>query len=157
MYHAEKTRMPSLFLSIDVEKVFDRVHWWYMSVVLSKFGFQGPILSATLALYSVPMTQVYTFGFLSKPFYISNGTQQGCPLSPTIFNLMTEPLAVMIYSHPLITGFRFNSRSHVINLFADNIILMLTDPLNYLPQAHQILEILVQIHTTRSILPSPSY
>lgn len=85
IHHAEQTRTPSLLLSIDTEKAFDRVHWQNMSSVLFKFGFQGTILSAILALYSQPSAYVYTSGLLSKPFTISHGTQQGCPLSPSIF------------------------------------------------------------------------
>lgn len=110
-----------------------------LTIVLSKYGFQGSILSAILALYSSPMAHVYMSVFLSKAFNISNGTRQGCPLSPTIFNLMIEPLSEMIRSHHYITDIKFNSRSHVTNLFADNVILKLTDPLTSLPHAHQVL------------------
>lgn len=45
------------------------------------------ILSAILALYLSPFAQVYTCSLLAKQFCIMKGTQQGCPLSPTIFNL----------------------------------------------------------------------
>lgn len=57
--YAEKTQTSSLLLSIDAGKVFDRVYWHYMSIVLSKFGFQG---TAILPLYLTPSTQVYTSG-----------------------------------------------------------------------------------------------
>lgn len=52
---------------------------------------------------------------------------------------MIVPLAEMIYSHSLITGFEFNSKPHVINLFADNVILILTNSLTSLPHTHQVL------------------
>lgn len=110
VHHAEGTRTPSLLLSIDAEKAFYRAHWQYISMVLSKFGFQGPILSSILALYSSPTARVYTSGFLSKPFSISNGTRQGFPLSSSIFNPMIEPLVETSGSHSLTTGFKFNFR-----------------------------------------------
>lgn len=93
VHAAGRRQRPSLLLSIDEEKVFGRVHWTYMSLVLHRFGFQRTILSATLALYASPLSQVYTEGMLSKSFSISNGTKQGCPLSPTILILLIEWLA----------------------------------------------------------------
>lgn len=95
-------------------------------------------LSAILALYSGPSAQVYTSGLLSKKFSISNATRQGCPVSPSIFNLIIETLAEAIRANPLISGFRLCGTHHVINLFTDDVIL-LTNPLVSLPAAHQVL------------------
>lgn len=107
VYFAEHSWMPSLLLSIDTEKAFNWVHWGYMSHVPYKVGFQGIIFSAVMALYSSPLAQVYTASLLSTLFAISNGTRQGCQLSPMIFNLMIEPLMERIWSLPLVTGFIF--------------------------------------------------
>lgn len=127
IHHAGITRMPSLLLSVDAEKAFNRVNWLYMYMVLQKFGFQDSIF-AILALYATPSAQINTTGLLSKPFAMSNTTRQGCPLSPTIFNLMIEPLTEKIRSHPAITGFTFRDSVHKINLFAGDIVLFLTKP-----------------------------
>lgn len=137
IHHIEHRKTPSLLLSIDTEKAFDRVHWKYMSMTLSKFGFCGHIMNAVLALYSCPSAQVYTSSMLCTPFQITNG----CPLSSTIFNLMIEPLAEAIRTHASITGFHFGSTSHVINLFADDVVLLLTNPLTSLHMAHDILKL----------------
>lgn len=110
-----------------------------MTHTLQKFGFTGPILSAILALYSSPCAQVYTSNMLSNPFAITNDTRQGCPLSPSIFNLLIEPLAEKIRTHPKITGYSIQNQSHNINLFADDIILFLTSPKTSLPHAHETL------------------
>lgn len=110
-----------------------------MSMALSKFGFCGHILKAVLALYSCPAAQVFTTGMLSTPFCITNGTRQGCPPSLTIFNLMIEPLVEAIRTQTTISGFQFGSKPHVINLFADDVILLLTNPLTSLPPVHELL------------------
>lgn len=109
-------KTPSLLLALDAEKAFNRVDWEYLSQTLTAFGFRGPILSDILALYTSPSAQVYTSGALSARFNISNGTCQGCPLSPLIFNLLIEPLAVMICFNPDISGFRVGGTQHKINL-----------------------------------------
>lgn len=70
----KKKRTPYLLLSVIAEKAFNSVHWLFISMVLQKFGFQGTILSAILALYSTPSAKVNASGPLSKSFAISNST-----------------------------------------------------------------------------------
>lgn len=138
-------KRPSLLLALDAEKAFDRIHWQYLTQVLSRFGFSGTILSAILALYSKPSAQVLTSGKLSKPFNITNGTRQGCPLSPLIFNLLMEPLAIYIRTHPDITGFPISNSIHKISLFADDIIMILTNVETSLASVHEALDMFNKI------------
>lgn len=77
---------------------------------------------------------------MSYPFYITNRTRQGCPLSPLIFKLLTEPLASFVRVHPDIHGVILGNKSHVINLFADDIILMLSDVKSSLPAVYNVLQ-----------------
>lgn len=87
---AGKHKTPSLFLALDAEKAFDRIHWQFLSQVLGKYAFRGPTYSAIMVLYTHPSAQVFTSGALSTPSTITNGTRQGCPLSPLIFFLFTN-------------------------------------------------------------------
>lgn len=114
-----KNQTPSLLLALDAEKAFNRVHWLYLTHILDKFGFTGHLLSAILALYTSPSARMYTSGMLSKPFGITNGTRQGCPLSRLILNLLMELLAASIRQSPEIQGFMINNKKHVISLFVD--------------------------------------
>lgn len=91
-------------MTLDGEKALDCMHRGYLEAVLKKFGFIGPILSAVLALYTYPSGKVFTSGALSSEFVITNGTGQGCPLSPLIFALLMEPLAHTIRTAPKVTG-----------------------------------------------------
>lgn len=139
IHHAESTGTPSLLLSLDAEKAFDRVHWKYLELVLQKFGFRDHILRAILAMYTTPSAQVFTEGMLSKPFPITNGTRQGCPLSPLIFNLLMEPLAQHIRSNTTISGIQIGPVTHKISLFADDVILILTNPTTSLAEVQTTL------------------
>lgn len=84
-------------------------------------------------LNSVPMlTCVYSQKCLQC-------TRQGCPLSPLIFNLIMEPLAEHIRLHRNITGFKIGHIEHKINLFADDVVMMLTNPISSLASVQDVL------------------
>lgn len=73
LHFAEVTKEPSVFLALDAEKAFDRVHWGYLSRTLHKFGISGMIHSAIMSLYSSPSARVCTSSLLWDPFAFSNG------------------------------------------------------------------------------------
>lgn len=125
---ARNSGMSSLLLSLDAEKSFDRVHWGYLRALLAKFSFSDRTLSAIMAFYLVPSVDVYVAEMLSSPFCITNGTRQGCPLSPLIFDLAMEPLEEHVRASNLISGFYVENTELKISLFADNVIFMLTNP-----------------------------
>lgn len=104
---------------------------------LTPFLLQNPFLphgkGDSLSLYSSPLARVLSDGTLSKPFDITNGTRQGCLLSFIIFALLIEPLDTKIRENPLISGIPFGDTDHKMCLFADYIILMVTNPTQSLP------------------------
>lgn len=51
---------------------------------------------------------------LSPAFSLSNGTRQGCPLSPLILVLALEPLLCRIRSHPDARGLRSLNTHHKV-------------------------------------------
>lgn len=86
-------------------------------------------------LYSNPLARVTTVGIISDTFCIKRGTKQGCPLSPLLFNLSIEPLAQFIRQCKNITPIQLGSSVHSISLYADDILLFLSDLQNSLPNA----------------------
>uniref|UniRef100_A0AAR2IWT2 Reverse transcriptase domain-containing protein n=1 Tax=Pygocentrus nattereri TaxID=42514 RepID=A0AAR2IWT2_PYGNA len=66
------------------------------------------------------------------------GTRQGCPLSPSLFALMIEPLAV-IRSDSTIKGIRRGESEHKMSLYADDTLLNGSEPLKTLPQILSLL------------------
>lgn len=82
---------------------------------------------------------------LSKTFSITNGNQQGCPLSPPIFNLFIEPLTKTIWSNPDISEFTFRAWQDKINLLSYDVIIMLTKPATYLKVSQNALTIFSDI------------
>lgn len=91
----------------------------------------GPgFLKAIKMLYSNPKTQLFVNGIRSDDFTLSQGTHQGCPLSPLLFVISLEPLAVAIRHDVNIKGIRIAEREHKLNLFADDMVLFVSQPLS---------------------------
>lgn len=61
----------------------------------------------------------------SPRFPLQRSVQQGCPLSPALFAIAIEPLALSIRHHTDITGLEVGGREALISLYADDIILYL--------------------------------
>lgn len=54
--------------------------------------------------------------------------RQGCPLSPLIFAMMIESLAIAIWGNPDIKHVHFGQSIHKCALFADDLLLFVTSP-----------------------------
>lgn len=133
---ANKRQIPAVLVGLDAEKAFDRVDWAFLFNTLQAFGFSPVFLRMLRANYSLPSSRVIVNGTLSQPFPHSRGTRQCCPLSPLLFALSIEPLAIAIRTNPAISGIPFAREQHKITLFADDILLSLTNPESSLPALH---------------------
>uniref|UniRef100_A0A8C5PIJ7 Reverse transcriptase domain-containing protein n=1 Tax=Leptobrachium leishanense TaxID=445787 RepID=A0A8C5PIJ7_9ANUR len=130
---AKRNRSPFLLLSTDAEKAFDRVLWPYLMQVLQKFGLGKGFLSWISALYTAPTARVRVNGALTQSFPISNGTRQGCPLSPLLFALSLEPLLASIRTNEGIEGLQGKAHCHKVAAYADDLMFLLTNPVKSLP------------------------
>ena len=63
-----------------------------------------------------------------KAIPLKSGTRQGCPLSPYLFNIVLEVLAIAIRQHKGIKGIRIGKDEVKLSLFADDMIVYIRDP-----------------------------
>ena len=127
-------------LSLDLQKAFDSVSWPYLFNLLETWGFGPRFLGIIRALYANPRALVRINGHYSKPIEIRRGTRQGCPLSPLVFAVAIETLAIAIRQNPNISGVQCGDQTHKCALFADDILLFLTSPVTTLPNLCHILD-----------------
>ena len=97
----DKNRM---IISIEAEKVFDKIQHPLMIKTLQKSGIEGTYLNKIKAIYVKPTAKIILNGEKLKAFPIKSGTRQGCPLSPLLFNILLEVLATAIREEKEIKG-----------------------------------------------------
>ena len=85
-----------MIISIDAEKAFDKIQHPFMKKTLQKAGIEGTYLNKIKAIYDKPIANIILNGEKMKAFPLKSGTRQGCPLSPLLFNIVLEVLAMAI-------------------------------------------------------------
>ena len=88
-----------MIISLDAEKAFDKIQHPFMIKVLEGLGIRGSYLNIIKAIYSKPTANIKLNGEKLKAFPVKSGTRQGCPLSPYLFNIVLEVLAIAIRQH----------------------------------------------------------
>ena len=93
-----------MIISIDAEKAFDKIQHPFMIKTLQKVGIEGIYLNIIKVIYDKPTANIVLNGEKLKPFPLISGTRQGCPLSPILFNVVLEVLAIAIREEKEIKG-----------------------------------------------------
>lgn len=126
--HTVKCQNEMVLISLDAEKAFDRVNWVFLYRVLQKFEFHSSFIKVVQALYGCPKAKIKVNGALSKSFLLERGCRQGCPTSPLFFALFIEALSQGITQTHNITGVNLLGQEHKISLFADDVLIYLSNP-----------------------------
>ena len=85
-----------MIISIHAEKAFDKFQHPFMIKTLQKVGIEGTYLNIIKAIYDKPTANIILNGEKLKAFPLRSGTRQGCPLSPLLFDIILEVLAMSI-------------------------------------------------------------
>ena len=118
-------KIPGLLMMIVFEKAFDTLSFDFINKTFKYFNF-GPMIIKWISLfYKDAQTAVQMNGFLSDFFKIERGCRQGDPVSPYIFILCAEILAIKIRNNPDVKGINVNGTEYKISQFADDTSLLL--------------------------------
>ena len=93
-----------MIISIDAEKVIDKIQHPLMIKTLQKMGIEGTYLDMVKAMHDKPTANIILNSEKLKAFPLRSEIRQGCPLSPLVFNIVLEVLATAIKEEKEIKG-----------------------------------------------------
>ena len=82
-----------MIISIDAEKIFNKIQHTLMNKTLQKMGIEGTYLNIVKAIYDKPIANIILNGEKLKAFPLRSGT---CSLSRLLFKIVLEVLATAI-------------------------------------------------------------
>ncbi len=121
--HVEDEDSDAYFLYLDMEKAFDRCSWEFLIKAMKEIGLDDGFINFITLAYSTsspPQRQIYVNGYLGPEFALGSGVAQGCPISPLLFLLITEPMSRLMKNKSEIQGVTINGIRHVMSQFADD-------------------------------------
>ena len=98
--YADAKKLPGILLFIDFRKAFDTIEWNF----IHKCNFGPNIRKWISILYNNVESGMLNAGFMTNYLQVSRGVRQGCPLSPLLFVLSVELLALKIRQDQLCRG-----------------------------------------------------
>ena len=112
--------IPGAILLLDIEKAFDSVSHDFLFQVLKHFNFGDQFISWIKTIYSCRKSYVINNGFLTDPIEMAKGIFQGCPVSPYLFLLIIETMAISVRQNKNIKGIPVEGCELKISLLADD-------------------------------------
>ena len=105
-----------IIIILDAEKDFDKIQHPFMIKSLQKAGIEGTYVHTVKAFYDKQTVNIVLNGEKYKAFPLKSGTRQGCPLSPLLFNIILEVLAMAIREEKEIKGIQIVKEVNPIKL-----------------------------------------
>jgi len=118
----KKARLSTFCAFIDFKKAYDFVSRNILWQQLMSIGVNGRIFKAVTSLYSSVSACVRVNGHLTDWFEVGAGLRQGCPLSPLLFNLFINDLALKLKA--VGKGITIGNENVCTLLYADDIVLV---------------------------------
>ena len=120
-----------IMTAIDFEKAFDSLNWNFLLKSLEFFGFGESFLGWIRTFYKNISSCVINNGFSTPFFNLKRGVRQGDPLSPSLFIMVLELLALSIRNNDQIKGIAVDGSEIKLVIFADDMTSFVRDELSH--------------------------
>ena len=120
-----------IMTAIDFEKAFDSLNWNFLHRSLEFFGFGESFLWWIKTFYNSISSCVINNGFSTPTFNVKRGVRQGDPLSPSLFIIVLELLALSIHNNDQIKGIAVDGSEIKLVIFADDMTSFVRDKLSH--------------------------
>ena len=122
-----KENIPGLMIFIDFRKAFDTLEWSFLFNCLDSFNFGNEFKRWISTFYKNIQSCVINNGLSSEYFNLTRGVRQGDPLSPYLFLLAVETLAIAIRENEEIKGIVIDKQETKLLQYADDTTAVLSD------------------------------
>ncbi|KAL2635505.1 hypothetical protein R1flu_006984 [Riccia fluitans] len=121
---ATARKEPAIFCKLDFVKAFDRINHFFLWATMQRMGFDPAVIDLTRALVSAGHAKVHINGCFTKSLKLERGVRQGCPISPLLFAISTQPLMLLLKKgerEGILTGVNVPKGKTLLHrLFADD-------------------------------------
>ena len=123
MIHDASRNLKSLYITtIDFSDAFGSVPQELIKKNLMSLGFGKSFVKSIIDSYVGTKTRICCGGQKSDDVFLRKGVKQGCPLSPTLFNICIESLVKRL-SLMKNDGYHWFGRSTSVQAYADDVII----------------------------------
>jgi transcription initiation factor TFIIIB Brf1 subunit/transcription initiation factor TFIIB len=138
-------------LFIDYEKAFDNIQRQVLFNILKSRHTPDTMLKAVVDIYTQNEILIKFNNKVSKQTEINKRVRQGCPLSPTLFNIYLDEL-ITKWQKQGITGIKLSKNWQLSTLlFADDEVIIVETEDNLQKAAHKLNQIITEHGLTISV------
>ena len=119
--YAKNRNRVGLLLLIDFEKAFDSISHSFIIKSLSFFGFGYSFIKWINLILNDVYSCINHCGNISERFKVGRSCRQGDPISPYLFIICVEILALKIRKDDKIKGFNLGNFEQKLDFYADDL------------------------------------
>ena len=119
--YAKNRKKTALLLLIDFEKAFDSISHSFIMKTLDYFGFGYSFMKWINLILNDLSSCINHCGNITDRFSVGRSCRQGDPISPYLFILCVEILALKIRKEPKVKGFKLGNYEQKIDIYADDL------------------------------------
>ena len=121
-----KENIPGIMI-FDFQKAFDSVEWDFILECLESFNFDPEFVGWVKTFYKNIQSCIINNGTTSDFFILERGVRQGDPLSPYLFVLAAEALAIAVRQNKAIIGINIGKEETKLLQYAYDMTATLSD------------------------------
>ena len=119
-----------MIISLDAEKAFYKIQHLFILKVSEGSGIQNAYFNIIKEIYSKPTANINLNGDIHEAITLKTGKRQGWILSLYLFNIVFKVLARTVRQTKEIKGIHIGKEEIKISLFAEDMIVYISDPKN---------------------------
>ena len=116
----KKNKSENLILTIDFEKAFDTISSKFIVETFRSFGFGNNFMNWIEIIMKDRTACIKNNGYISEEFDLQRGIRQGCPISPLLFVVAVELLAIKTRQDCKVKGIKLDEDFTKIRQYADD-------------------------------------